>query len=158
MSNFSYVIKFRLSEKHTKFEKIILMVLTNQLIYLVNVKTIRKIFSNYVCFSKSPNFTSLVNIILKLQSSTFNRNSRIGCSNPYFWDCTALLIEFLFSLIYDAYSEFGNLWNHMMNIRVEGSVLKAFHGKVRKHQLCIGACLTEVSYCKLPWWGRSHRG
>ena len=33
------------------------MVLTNQLIYLVNVKTMRKIFfSNYVCFSKSPNF------------------------------------------------------------------------------------------------------
>ena len=32
------------------------MVLTNQLIYLVNVKTMRKIFSNYVCFSESPNF------------------------------------------------------------------------------------------------------
>ena len=32
------------------------MVLTNQLIYLVNVKTMKKIFSNYVCFSKSPNF------------------------------------------------------------------------------------------------------
>ena len=50
-------LKFGLSEKHTKFEKIFLMGLTNQLIYLVNVKTIRKIFSNYVCFSKSPNFT-----------------------------------------------------------------------------------------------------
>ena len=35
-------IKFGLSEKHTKFEKIFLMVLTNQLIYLV--KTMRKIF------------------------------------------------------------------------------------------------------------------
>ena len=44
-------VKFRLSEKHTKFEKKILMVLTNQLIYFVNVKTMRKIFS------KSPNFT-----------------------------------------------------------------------------------------------------
>ena len=42
--------------KHTKFEKSFLMVLTNQLIYLVNVKTMRKVFSNYVCFSKSPNF------------------------------------------------------------------------------------------------------
>ena len=51
------LVKFGLSEKHTKFEKICLMVLTNQLIYLVNVKTIRQIFSNYVCFSKSPNFT-----------------------------------------------------------------------------------------------------
>ena len=49
-------LKFWLSEKHTKFEKIFLMVLTNQLIYLVNVKNMRKIFSNYVCFSKSPNF------------------------------------------------------------------------------------------------------
>ena len=27
------------------------MVLANQLIYLVNIKTIRKIFSNYVCFN-----------------------------------------------------------------------------------------------------------
>ena len=38
------VLKFGLSEKHTKFEKIFLMVLANQLIYLVNVKTMRKIF------------------------------------------------------------------------------------------------------------------
>ena len=45
-----------IGEKHTKFEKIFLMVLTNQLIYLVKVKTMRKIFSNYVCFSKSLNF------------------------------------------------------------------------------------------------------
>ena len=35
--SFKY-IKFRLSEKHTKFKKIFLVVLTNQLIYLVNVK------------------------------------------------------------------------------------------------------------------------
>ena len=53
------IVKFGLSEKHTKFEKICLMVLTNQLIYLVNVKTIRQIFSNYVCFSQSPNFTMI---------------------------------------------------------------------------------------------------
>ena len=33
------------------------MVLTNQLIYLVNVKSMRKIFTNFVCFSKSPNLT-----------------------------------------------------------------------------------------------------
>ena len=31
------------------------MVLTNLLIYLVNIETMRKI-SNYVCYSKSPNF------------------------------------------------------------------------------------------------------
>ena len=49
-------VKFRLSEKHTKFEKIFLMILKNQLISLVIVKTMRKIFSN-VCFSNSPNFT-----------------------------------------------------------------------------------------------------
>ena len=53
----NYLIKFGLSEKHTKFEKIFFVVLTNQRIYLVNVKTMRKIFSNYVCFSKIPNFT-----------------------------------------------------------------------------------------------------
>ena len=51
------VIKFGLSEEH-RFEKIFLMVLTIQLIYLVNVKTMRKIFSNYVCISKSPNFNT----------------------------------------------------------------------------------------------------
>ena len=51
------LVKFGLSEKHTKFEKIFLIVLINQLIYLVNVKTMRKIFSNFVCFSESPNFT-----------------------------------------------------------------------------------------------------
>ena len=51
-----HTLKFVLSEKHTKFEKIFLMVLTNQLIYLVNFKTMRKVFSNYVCFSKSVNF------------------------------------------------------------------------------------------------------
>ena len=46
-SNFDHFfdqLKFGLSEKHTKFEKIFLMVLTNQLIYLVNVKTMRNIF------------------------------------------------------------------------------------------------------------------
>ena len=32
------------------------MFLPNQLIYLVKVKTMRKIISNYVCFSKSPSF------------------------------------------------------------------------------------------------------
>ena len=52
-------LKFGLSEKHTKLEKIFLMVLTNQLIYLVNVKTMTKIFSNYVCFSKSPTFNKI---------------------------------------------------------------------------------------------------
>ena len=41
---------FKISEKHTKFEKIFLMVLTNQLIYLVNVKTMRKMKSElYNC-------------------------------------------------------------------------------------------------------------
>ena len=62
-------LKFGLFEKHTKFEKkIFLMVLTNQLIYLINVKTMREIFSNYVCFSKSPNFTREIECI-KTQSS-----------------------------------------------------------------------------------------
>jgi hypothetical protein len=47
-------VKFRLSEKHTKVEQIFLMVLINQLIYLVNVKTTRKIlFKLYVLLKKS---------------------------------------------------------------------------------------------------------
>jgi len=37
-----FTVKFGLSETHTKFEKIFLMVLTNLLIYLVNVKTMAK--------------------------------------------------------------------------------------------------------------------
>ena len=41
---FSSSFKFGLSEEHTKFEKNFLMVLKNQLIYLVNVKTKREIF------------------------------------------------------------------------------------------------------------------
>ena len=43
-----FMLKFGLSENCTKFENVFLVVLTNQLIYLVNVKTMRKIFSNYV--------------------------------------------------------------------------------------------------------------
>ena len=46
----------RIKVRTQNLRKIFLMVLTNQLIYLVNAKTMRKIFSNYVCFSKSPNF------------------------------------------------------------------------------------------------------
>ena len=38
-------VKFGFFEKGTKFEKIFLVFLKNQLIYLVNVKTMRKIFS-----------------------------------------------------------------------------------------------------------------
>ena len=34
---------------------------------LVNVKTMRKIFSNYVCFSKSPNFKNPIRNRLKIQ-------------------------------------------------------------------------------------------
>ena len=49
------LIKLGLSEKCTKFEKIFhMVVLTNQLIYLISVKTMRKIFSTDVCISKSP--------------------------------------------------------------------------------------------------------
>ena len=65
-------LKFGLSEKHTKFEKIFLMVLTNQLIYLVNVKTIDHFdhFSNYVCFSKSPNFFFWNEMMTTLRTSS----------------------------------------------------------------------------------------
>ena len=49
---FDIYLKFGLSEKHTKFEKIFLMVLTNQLIYLIDVKTMRKIFFQIMCGSQ----------------------------------------------------------------------------------------------------------
>ena len=47
-----YILKFGLSEKLTKFEKIFLVVLTNQLIYLVNIKTMTKIFFQIMCASQ----------------------------------------------------------------------------------------------------------
>ena len=75
-------LKFELSEKRTKFEKIFLMVLTDELIYLVKVKTTRKIFSNYVCFSKSPNFkyntpkfSKLFFVLCKLTKSYFRQKT-----------------------------------------------------------------------------------
>ena len=46
------LVKLGLSEKRTKSEKIFLVVLTNQLIYLVNVKTIRQIFQIMCAFQK----------------------------------------------------------------------------------------------------------
>ena len=46
-------IKFGPSEKHTEFEKNLPHGLY---IYFVNFQTMRKIFSNYVGFSESPNF------------------------------------------------------------------------------------------------------
>ena len=47
-------LKLGLSEKYAKFEK---KNPYGQLIYLEIVKTMRKIFPNYVRFSESPNFT-----------------------------------------------------------------------------------------------------
>ena len=43
------------------------MILTIQLIYLINVKPMMKIFSNYVCFSESPNFNEV-----KLNKETYD--------------------------------------------------------------------------------------
>ena len=55
---FPKLVKFGLSEKHSKFEKILLVVWTNQLIYLVNVKTMRKIFFKlFVLLKKSELYT-----------------------------------------------------------------------------------------------------
>ena len=66
MLNFrsNYFIKFGLSEKHTKFAKIFLMVLSNRLIYLVNVKTMRKIEQIFVAFSEKLDFNGVVKKIL----------------------------------------------------------------------------------------------
>ena len=72
---------FGLSVKHTKFERIFLMVLTNQLIYLVNVKSMRKIFSNYVYFSKSPNFKAI--LYFNIEKIILKRNQSISLLFSY---------------------------------------------------------------------------
>ena len=51
------LIKFGLSEKHTKFEKIFLMVLTNQLIYLVRRRWGR--FFQIICASQMTSIWAL---------------------------------------------------------------------------------------------------
>ena len=56
---------FELSEKQTKFEKIFLIVLTNQLIYLLNVKTMRKIFFK-LCMCASQKVRTLRIVIVKI--------------------------------------------------------------------------------------------
>ena len=50
------MLKFGLSEKNTKFERNLPHGFDKST-DLVNVKTMRNIFSNYVCFSKCLNFT-----------------------------------------------------------------------------------------------------
>ena len=67
----TFYIKFGISEKHTKFEKIFLMVLTNQLIYLVKVKTMRKIFFELCVLLKksSVNFDSNLTTAADKQST-----------------------------------------------------------------------------------------
>ena len=67
-------IKFGLSEKPTKFEKIFLIVLTNQLIYLVNIKTIfKEDFFQIMCASqKVP--TLKVNGILQKERNLYQKS------------------------------------------------------------------------------------
>ena len=61
-------LKFGLSEKQPKFEKIFL-----------NIKTMRKIFSNYVCFSNSPSFNAFSNYVDQIV--------------PGFWPLTPLQVD-----------------------------------------------------------------
>ena len=91
------VVKFGLSEKKN-VKKNFLMVLTNQLIYLVNVKTTRKIFSNYVCFSKSLNFTYLY-VCLKLKKKKIRFKAKLDscqadtkkCRKCFLYTCVICL-------------------------------------------------------------------
>ena len=76
-------LKFGLSKKHTKFEKMFLMILTKQLIYLVNVKTMRKIFLNYVCFSESPNFNGKFPRICPPKPKILDFNDRLFSLDTY---------------------------------------------------------------------------
>ena len=55
--NFFFMLRVDFLRNTQNLKKVFLIALTNQLIYLVNIKTMRKIFSNYVCFSKNLNFT-----------------------------------------------------------------------------------------------------
>ena len=45
--SFFWYVKFELSEKHTKFEKIFLIVLKNQLIYLGSIHITRQMFGGH---------------------------------------------------------------------------------------------------------------
>ena len=63
--------KFGLSEKHTKFEKIFLIVLTKQLIYLVNVKTMRKIFFKLCVLLKRSELWLCFNVCTSTRSNIF---------------------------------------------------------------------------------------
>ena len=61
----SYVtsVKFRLSEKQTKFEKNLPRGFDKSADLLSKWQKMRKVFANYVCFSESPNFNSYVTYI-----------------------------------------------------------------------------------------------
>ena len=103
MLNFrlNYFIKFGLSEKHTKFEKIFLMVLTNQLIYLVNFKTMRKIFFKLCVLLKKSE--------LYFRMFFHPKNLESDNNNPWFklWD-----IAFTFLVLWvKIHSKFASAWN-----------------------------------------------
>ena len=100
-------VKFGLSEKHTKFEKIFLKVLTNQLIYLIYIKTMRNIFSNYMCFSKSPNF------ILQSFRQWKLPNGSIYLFNDLFW--FDVFLQFA-TKIYISSEEILNWQNYVLNV------------------------------------------
>ena len=91
-------------ETYKIWKKIFLMVLINQLIYLVKVKTMRKIFSNHVCFSKSPKYLGCYWCLAKTFMCVFWMNppgsfiaNRIG---PWFGFKSRLGYGIFFSLFF----------------------------------------------------------
>ena len=53
--------------------------------YLVNVQTMRKIFSNCVWFSESPNFNDSNQISYRYNTHAFILKSETGCSKQFKW-------------------------------------------------------------------------
>ena len=63
VASYFFFIKFGLSEKDTKIWTNLPHALD---IYLVNVQSTRKIFSNFLCFSWSPNFNPFTHLLFSL--------------------------------------------------------------------------------------------
>ena len=139
---------FELSEKQTKFEKIFLIVLTNQLIYLLNVKTMREIFSNYVCFSKSPIFIiwkptekSLIGVASLLPTFLLSWNchfwsySTIDCIISFSNTLNYLINEYLFIRL--------QCWAHIDWLPKFATGLKCFN-KHRSKSIWV----TILSFCQ----------
>ena len=100
------VIKFGLSQKLTKSKKkkIFLMVLANQLIYLVNVKTMRKTFFQLMSASQKVRTLKEVKYfgfrpLRYLELGLLTDSSPGSNSESFLYVCCVLLLYFFFLII-----------------------------------------------------------